>query len=38
MSKQLLDYKEYPNPYKGGYIVGVSRAMIGAKGHNNKGV
>ena len=35
-NKQLLDYREYTDPYKGGYIVGVSRAMIGTKGQNNK--
>ena len=38
INKQLLDYREYPDPSKGGYIVGVSREMIGAKGHNNKDV
>ena len=37
-NKQLLDYREYPDPYKGGYIVGVSREIIGTKGHNNKDV
>ena len=37
-NKQLLDYREYPDPYKGGYIVGVSMAMIGVKGQNNKDV
>ena len=37
-NKQLLYYREYPDPYKGGYIVGISRAIIGAKGQNNKGV
>ena len=35
-NKQLLDYREYPDPYKGGYIFEVSRAMIGTKGQNNK--
>ena len=37
-NKQLLDYRKYPDPYKGGYIVVIPRSMIGAKGHNNKDV
>ena len=36
--KQQFEYRSYPVPYDEGSIVGLSRAMIGAKVHNNKDV
>ena len=38
INKKPFDYRAYPDQYKGGSIVVISRAMVVTKGQNNMGV